>query len=133
MKQPKKVLMVLMLIASLGSAAFSWNSVSAATIQSVNSRNVIARLSISNGTAHCMAVISGCDSGTQISGTMRLVKVTGTRHEVVGQWDLGSTVGRLNCNKTAKVAKGEYKLILSAVIVNGIDRETITKTSSANY
>ena len=64
---------------------------------------------------------------------MRLVKVTGTRHEVVEQWDLGSTVGRPNCNKTAKVAKGEYKLILSAVIVNGIDRETITKTSSANY
>ena len=132
MKQSKKILMVLMLIASLGSAAFSWNSVSAATIRSINTRTANVGITIENGVAKCKALVT-CSKNTRLSGTMKLVKVNGTKQDLVEQWNLKSDSSNLACTKTARVTKGEYKLILSVTAVNGSDHETITKTDSTVY
>jgi len=98
----------------------------------ININSITTSLSISNtGTASCSAIISGATGTTSISATYRLEQKTGNTWSTV-QTRTGSTnATRLTFSRSSNnVARGTYRLSVTATVVRNGVSETVTVSST---
>jgi hypothetical protein len=96
----------------------------------LNVNNAIARISVSENTAHCTVSITGLSGTTSISATVRLERVVGNSASTVTTWTHSVSGSRLNISESATVtSSGTYRLRVSATVVRNGVAESISFTS----
>ena len=112
MKNAKKLITMVLLLAFTIGVFTQTQPASAAQIMAANTGETATKLSITNGNARCWGDTTAIHPDSSIMATMTLQKIVNNKATTIKTWHASTALPYLELDRTYSVNKGKYKLNL---------------------
>lgn len=133
MKNTKKFITLVLLLSFTVGVFSQARPANAAQIMAANTRDILAKLSISNGTARCVGSTTAIFPEASIMGTLTLQKIVNNKATTIKTWHASTALPYVELIRTYSVNKGKYKLTWTSTVYHKGTKETISRYSTATY
>lgn len=133
MKNSKKLVTLVLLLAFTVGVFTQTQPANAAQIMAANTADIATKLTISNGTASCYGETVAIHPESSLMATMTLQKIVNNKATTIKIWKASTALPYVDLRRTYTVSKGKYKLTWTSTAYYKGTTETISRYSTATY